>query len=448
MSQFEIRDPIHGRITFNEFERKVIDHPFIQRLRFISHLSFLHSYVYPGATHDRFSHALGSMHVAGRLIGKIRDSSEGVFLQLGDETWNELTQVVRLAGLLHDIGHCPLSHGLEFLLPKLTDLPFNDAWWKDGRRPYRQSVHEDYSVLLIQTLADEGILSDTIAQDVASLIHSEIAPSIWFEDLEIAVPGLHSACRQMISGEVDCDRMDYLLRDSYYCGVTYGHYDLDWMLSSLSLAQHDGGAVLAISENGVRVFESVLLARYHMIEQVYFHKTKVGFEYYLSRACRDKELLLSVSGDPHQYAGIRDGRVIELLFGAAKAGKYWSKHLIERLPAKHVMRLSETSEKDMRQLAGLVELCRREAIKYFTRQSGEAMSRVGSRADDCGIYVSCKAIAGCELISIRDYSDLLQKYNERIRFVDFFVLREDWDKFQSVVGSDRESGILNSRFPT
>ena len=77
MSTFEIRDPIHQRIAFNEFERKVIDHRLVQRLRFISQLSFLQSYVYPGATHDRFSHALGAMQVAGRLIGRMKESLEG-----------------------------------------------------------------------------------------------------------------------------------------------------------------------------------------------------------------------------------------------------------------------------------------------------------------------------------------------------------------------------------
>ena len=268
MSNFEIRDPIHKRISFNTFERKVIDHPFVQRLRFVSQLSFLQSYVYPGATHDRFSHALGAMHVAGRLIGRMRGSLEGSSIRLGEETWEELSQVMRLAGLLHDLGHGPFSHESEVVFPKLTDLPLDNRWWRDGVRPFRQARHEDYSILLIQVLGEEGVLSETMAQDVASLVHDGVTPSPWFEDLERLVPGLHQACKSLISGEIDCDRMDYLLRDSYFCGVSYGQYDLDWLISSMSFVQHEGGIVLSISENGVRAFEDMLLARYHMIDQV------------------------------------------------------------------------------------------------------------------------------------------------------------------------------------
>ena len=433
MSTFEIRDPIHQRIAFNEFERKVIDHRLVQRLRFISQLSFLQSYVYPGATHDRFSHALGAMQVAGRLIGRMKESLEGSSVRLGEETWRELTQVLRLAGLLHDIGHGPFSHASEAVFPKLTDLPLNNKWWRDERRPFRQARHEDYSVLFIQMLAEEEVLSETMAQDIASLVHGEIVPSSWFEDLELVVSGIHRACRSLISGEIDCDRMDYLLRDSYYCGVTYGHYDLDWLISSLGFSAHEGGLVLSISENGVRAFEDLLLARYHMIDQVYFHKTKVGFQHYLTQAFLEREIPLVVPGDPHAYAELRDGRVIEELIAAAKSGKYWSKHLMERVSAFHVMRLHESREEDRRQLMGLVELCRRSAIKYFVHESVNALSKIDMTGEVRDLFVRRKTISGHEMVPIQTYSDLLQKYNEKIKFTDFFVLREEKEKFQRAV---------------
>lgn len=433
MSSFELRDPIHKRIVFNEFERKVIDHRLVQRLRFISQLSFLQSYVYPGATHDRFSHALGAMHIAGRLIGRMKDSLEGSSFKLGEETWKELAQVMRLAGLLHDVGHGPFSHASEAVFPKLTDLPLENRWWRDAARPVRQARHEDYSILLIQTLSEEGILSDTMAQDVASLVHGEIVPSTWFEDLELVAPGLHGACKSLVSGEIDCDRMDYLLRDSYFCGVTYGHYDLDWLISSLGFVQHEGDLVLAISENGVRAFEDMLLARYHMIDQVYFHKTKVGFEHYLTQAFREGEIDVKISGNANAYAELRDGRIIELLIAASKAGKYWSGHLMERLPARHVMRLYENREEDRRKLAGLVEICRREAIKYFVHESVNALSKIDMTGEVRDLYALRKTVSGRELVPIFRYSDLLQKYNEKIRFTDFFVQREDAEKFERVV---------------
>ena len=432
MSNFEIRDPIHKRISFNTFERKVIDHPFVQRLRFVSQLSFLQSYVYPGATHDRFSHALGAMHVAGRLIGRMRGSLEGSSIRLGEETWEELSQVMRLAGLLHDLGHGPFSHESEVVFPKLTDLPLDNRWWRDGVRPFRQARHEDYSILLIQVLGEEGVLSETMAQDVASLVHDGVTPSPWFEDLERLVPGLHQACKSLISGEIDCDRMDYLLRDSYFCGVSYGQYDLDWLISSMSFVQHEGGIVLSISENGVRAFEDMLLARYHMIDQVYFHKTTVGFVAYLARAFKDGELSLSIPGDPYAYTQLQDGVVIEHLREAARAGKYWSKHLVLRLPAKHVMRFQKASKRDDQRLAGLVELCRREKIHFFVQEMQNQLSRLDlSLSAPPKLYVSRKTEKGSELVPIEQFSNLLQRYNETLAFTDFFVLREDYERFKS-----------------
>ncbi|MDA1038391.1 MAG: HD domain-containing protein [bacterium] len=430
MADYELRDPIHSRIPFNEFERKIIDHPFVQRLRFISQLSFLQSYVYPGATHDRFSHVLGSMHVAGRLIGRMKKSLENSTIQLGEDTWRELTQVMRLAGLLHDVGHGPFSHSSEEIFPKLSTLPLDNTWWKEGERPVRQARHEDYSVLLIQTLAEEGVLSETMARDVASLVHEEITASEWFEDLEHEAPHLQKMCKSLISGEIDCDRMDYLLRDSYYCGVAYGNYDLDWLISSLGFALHEGQLVLRISENGVRAFEDTLLARYHMIDQVYFHKTKVGFQHYLTQAFKQQEIDVKIPGDPYEYADLRDGKMIELIMDASKRGAYWSKHLMNREPAKHVMRLHDSKPKDRSTLGGLLELCRREGIKYFIHESRSALSRIDMESETADVFVARKTIQGKEMVPIQDYSDLLQKYNEKIQFTDFYVLREDYDNFK------------------
>ncbi|MBI2485208.1 HD domain-containing protein [Candidatus Uhrbacteria bacterium] len=433
MAEFEIRDPIHKRIPFNALEHKVIDHPFVQRLRFISQLSFLQAYVYPGATHDRFSHVLGAMHVAGRLAGRMRTSLEGTRVALGAEVWDELAQVMRLAGLLHDVGHGPFSHASESVFPKLTSLPLNNSWWVNGERPMRQARHEDYSVLLVQTLAEDGVLPQTMAQDVASLIHEEVVPSTWFEDLEHEVPRLQRACKALISGEVDCDRMDYLLRDSYYCGVAYGMYDLDWLISSLGFAIEDGQMVLQLSENGVRAFEDMLLARYHMIDQVYFHKTAVGFTHYLTQVFREREIDLVIPSDPYTYASLRDGKVVEMMEEAAVAEKYWSKHLMRRVPAKHVMRFHEEREKDRLLLGGLMQLCKREAIRFFVVESRNALSKVDVSGEKSGLFVARKMIHGYENVPIAEYSDLLKKYNEKIRFTDFYVLREDREKFQQAV---------------
>lgn len=434
MSSYELRDPIHKRISFDAFERKIIDHPFFQRLRFISQLGFIQSYVYPGALHDRFTHALGAMHVAGRLFGRITSSSNIFRERLSSDELNELRTRVRLAGLLHDIGHGPFSHASEIVFPKLDTLPINWTWWR-GTPENRQAVHEDYSVLLIQTLAKEGILSEEMAQDICSLVHADAKPSAWLNARSEKVPSLQKVLKGLVSGEVDCDRMDYLLRDSYYCGVAYGQYDIDWLISSMGVEEREDELVFTISENGVRAFEDLLLARYHMIDQVYCHKTKAGFTHYLEQAIIQKEINLVIPTDPYAYTALHDGAVIEQLFEASRNDQhYWSVHLMRRLTARRLLRLHDmVVEEDQKTLDELKQLCDANGVRWFTHTIQKELTHLGEGPEKAQkIYVKKKTIHGHTLVPIFQYSDLLQKYNEKLQFTDFFILREDVGKFEDI----------------
>lgn len=447
MSDYELRDPVHKRIAFNEFERGIIDHPFFQRLRFISQLGFIQAYVYPGAVHDRFSHALGAMHVAGRLFDRIVESAGVTFSsRLSLPEIEGLHSRVRLAGLLHDIGHGPFSHASEVVFPKLRDLPIDWSAWR-GEPTDRQAVHEDYSILLIQTLAKENVLPSDMARDICSLVHADVTPSSWLTRLESRIPSLQKVLKGLISGEVDCDRMDYLLRDSYYCGVAYGQYDIDWLISSMGVEEHDGSLVFTISENGVRAFEDLLLARYHMIDQVYCHKTKMGFTHYLEQAIISGEIDLKIPTQPHAYAVLHDGAVIEQLFEAARNEKnYWSVHLMRRLTAKRILRLHDVVKvEDRETLEKLKMMCGQAGIKWFTHGVKKELTFLGEAPEKVQkIFVkksSLKAVSGSvgktvigyDLVPIFQYSDLLQKYNEKLQFTDFFVHREDVGKFENLL---------------
>jgi len=253
----EIRDPIHGFIGFNRLERSIIAHRYFQRLRRIRQLGWT-EYVYPSAKHSRFEHSLGAMHVASRLFDAICADDRSLAILEGEygASSSDLKlarQVIRLAALLHDIGHPPFSHSSDRLLPER----------KGGGR----YGHEDYScaAILETDIKDiiEAVLPKGTATRVASLIVGRPR-----HDLDIVLDGL-------IDGIMDGDRLDYLQRDSYHCGVKYGSFDIERIIGCICLCPDEKAFRLGIEKGGVEALEGVLIARYMMFANVYFHKTRL-----------------------------------------------------------------------------------------------------------------------------------------------------------------------------
>ena len=242
----EMRDPIHGFIKVSRKERDLIDTKVFQRLRRIRQLAMTFL-VYPGALHTRFDHSIGVMHIAGRICNKLQES-EPNRIDAKDIT------LVRLAALLHDIGHGPFSHVSEHLLDEST-------YDKTDKDKPREKIHEKITVDIIQTDPEiNTILCNEERDFVIEMIEGKEKRWDWRRDI--------------VSSELDADKMDYLLRDSYFAGVKYGLYDLEKLIESCLITKRPN-TPLAISSKGIYALEQLLLARHHMTQQVYWHRVSL-----------------------------------------------------------------------------------------------------------------------------------------------------------------------------
>lgn len=434
---FDIRDPIHRTISFSEREKRIIDHPFVQRLRHVRQLGLTYM-VYPGATHDRFSHALGAMHVAGRMWNCMTETSGTVLHQhFSNDDLSYFKQILRFSGLLHDIGHPPFSHLTEPFMPLLSALALPADWYDMEAETDRQATHEDYSVLLVFALASSATapLSRDEAQDVASLIHHGVVPSdTWCKRFgeDEGSRGIHRLLRSLISGELDCDRIDYLLRDAYYCGVAYGTHDIDHLIGNLGIVElPDRGLVRTIDATAVRAFEDFLLARYHMFLQVYQHKTSVAFDYFLSRALDEGEFAMDVPGDAEGYARLRDSAVIERTFAAADDPKnVWSRRLMYRMPPKMILMSANAKPDEKLLMSSVIAALSASGVPHFQITSTQYLSKSLPSVEGVGgpssMLVRRKMLGKFVYEPIERYSDLLTKYNEAIDVTHLYVLPEDY----------------------
>lgn len=251
------RDPIHGFIRADPLEQALISSRPLQRLRYIRQLGFTYL-VFPGAEHSRFSHTLGAMELAGRVYDHVAPLSGGL---LPADAGCRERRLIRVTALLHDIGHAPFSHSAEGLF--------------EG-----EINHEEMTGRLLSLAEVEEIFErfghGIQPADVIRLLRGE------GEDAERLLG-------QIISGELDVDKMDYLLRDSLYCGVRYGVFDLERLLDTIRPIQDPSSDAwgLGVAEGGVHALEALVLARYYMFTQVYFNVTGKVLELHLNEWLRE-----------------------------------------------------------------------------------------------------------------------------------------------------------------
>jgi HD superfamily phosphohydrolase len=269
----EITDPIHKNIKFTKVEKEIIDTSIFQRLRRIRQLAGAHL-VYPGALHSRFEHSLGSMFLAGMAGQTLFD--KGYFTDI------DLIQQLRLAALLHDVGHGPYSHLFEEIL-------------QDSKNYSHENLGER---IILETK-----ISDIIKQNGYSPV---TISSLSF--------GKHKSrfLNEVISGGLSVDLMDYLPRYSYFSGTEYGKVDYFRIINSLEVAS---SKVLGINKSALYSYESMLISRYQMFKSVYFHKTVRSGEVMILHSMKhlNQSLHFTDFDSLEDFLNLHDEMVLELL---------------------------------------------------------------------------------------------------------------------------------------
>lgn len=416
----EIRDPIHGTIDLTDAEATVLDARAYQRLRQIKQLGFA-EFSFPGATHNRFLHSIGAAHLAGLAFDSIfrnyKFTSESVRVRL--------RQALRLGALLHDVGHGPLSHTTEEVMPKMGTLQI--AAYKNRRKdvpypkalddPDRQANHEDYTIKFITDSSLTAVLRqefpDISPIYIACLIDKTLCcTDDFFKDGGV---DFRSILSQLVSSEMDCDRMDYLERDAYFCGTNYGKIENNWLIANMTYHLMNGEMFLALNRRALYAFDDFLISRHHMNLMVYFHHKSIIYEEMLNRYFTSRDCSFYLPSGIEEYVQCTDYALYEHL---RNSGNEWAERISDRRVFKVLFELHSTE--DTKRPEHMQAVLEKAGIPVIFASSSVRLSKYhgGSSVEKAfPIFVVDHYDRQSEPYPIEQSTEIFQKYDE-IRRID------------------------------
>ena len=431
----EIRDPIHGTIAISKSETKVVDSPAFQRLRMIKQLGFS-EFSFPGATHSRYIHSLGVAHLAGMAFDFIFADHEFS----SEKVRRKYRQVLRLGALLHDIGHGPLSHTTEEVMPPLEDLDVkiyqhkvNGALGDFNPNEGRKANHEDYTIKLITDSHLTGILSESFADfdpyHVACLVDKGLA----CRDDFLMDRGLdfRAILSQLESSAIDVDRMDYLMRDAHFCGTSYGQVELSWLLNNLKHHVVDDQVHLALDRRAIYTFDDFLLSRHHMYLMVYFHHKSIIYEEMLYRYLTSSDCNYKLPAQIEDYMAFTD---FSLYQDMAHSQNPWAKRITQRRSFKVLFENHVTGSSPRTQT--IKDILKENNIDFISANSQSRLSKYhGSTPAERSleIYVVDPYDPKGAPVSIEACTEIFQKYEGARKIERVYVAPEDIDKARGLL---------------
>jgi HD superfamily phosphohydrolase len=439
----EIRDLIHGSIALSQAELPVLDSRYFQRLRQIRQLGFA-EYSFPSATHNRYIHSLGAMETATQafdtIFGGPRSRAETSPARQPLEALPlparaRFRAVVRLAALLHDVGHGPLSHTTEFAMPELNRLSV------PGIEPaVRKATHEDYTLKIILDSGLTPLLQKTAEnqkldfspQHVAAIIDPDfkITDDFFLERIDGKPVDFRPILKQLISSELDADRMDYLRRDSLGAGVSYGQFDFDWLVSNLSAHIDGSKCYLTLQHRALYSFEDFLISRFHMFLMVYFHYKSVVYDAMLGEYFASSDCNYSLPADIEAYAEANDAHLYSHL---AKSSNPWARRITEKRPYRMLMELhsgipaTKIAANEQQELqARTEENLRAREIHFLKATSTSELSKYFRKPGDPIFVRYDNHYNAPSLIRLEQCTDLFTRYSEKRSITRIYVSPENF----------------------